>query len=133
MVWALLAFAAIYRQRYWHEHGFRTVESLGTRCRGPRSIAHYFVRCVGTCYPSVTSVILGASRPEQLADTLAATDVTLEDELKKQFEDRTGYANYYFNRENTQRVWKSLTEHGDFAQATGQWTISGQQIAAVLF
>src|SRR5262249_5013377 len=49
-------------------------------------------------------------------------------ELKKQFEARTGYANFYFNRENLQRVWKSLTAGGNFSRATGLWTITGQQI-----
>jgi aryl-alcohol dehydrogenase-like predicted oxidoreductase len=32
--------------------------------------------------PVVTSVILGASRPEQLDDTLSALDVTLDPALK---------------------------------------------------
>jgi serine protease Do len=59
-----------------------------------------------------------------------AVRTPVPDELKKQFEERTGYANFYFNRENTQRVWKALAAQGDFADAAGQWTISGQQIAA---
>ena len=35
----------------------------------------------------------------------------------------------YFNREKRQRVWKAMTAQGDFSQATGTWTITGQQIA----
>ena len=32
--------------------------------------------------PGITSAIVGASRPEQLADTLAAPDLTLDDETR---------------------------------------------------
>ena len=36
--------------------------------------------------PGITSAIVGASRPEQLADTLAAADMTLDDETKAAFD-----------------------------------------------
>jgi aryl-alcohol dehydrogenase-like predicted oxidoreductase len=38
---------------------------------------------------NVTSVILGASRLDQLADTLAAADFALDGELKKQLDELT--------------------------------------------
>ncbi len=50
-------------------------------------------------------------------------------ELKKQYEERHGYANYYFNQQNVDRVWKAMTAHGDFAKTAGPWTISGQEDA----
>ncbi len=57
-----------------------------------------------------------------------AIQTPVPEELKKQFEERTGYANFYFNRENTERVWRQLQAHGDFSAATGPWTIEGQQL-----
>ncbi len=51
------------------------------------------------------------------------------EELKKQFESRPGYANYYFNRQNVDRVWQGLKAHGDFSSLTGPWTINGQPSA----
>ncbi len=48
--------------------------------------------------------------------------------LKKQYEERTGYANFYFNRENVQRIWKELVARGDFSTAGGNWTIVGQPV-----
>ena len=45
---------------------------------------------------------------------------------KKQFEERRGYANFYFNRENVERVWKSLQARGDFSAAAGKWTLKGE-------
>jgi aryl-alcohol dehydrogenase-like predicted oxidoreductase len=39
--------------------------------------------------PVVTSAIIGASRPDQLTDTLAAVDLVLNDELKAQLDDAT--------------------------------------------
>ena len=41
----------------------------------------------------------------------------MPEELKKQFEERRGYANYYFNRENVERVWKWLEAARRFLQA----------------
>jgi 1-deoxyxylulose-5-phosphate synthase len=40
--------------------------------------------------PAITSVILGASRSDQLADTLAAADYRLDSELKAKLDDLTG-------------------------------------------
>src|SRR5262245_15701793 len=52
----------------------------------------------------------------------------IPEELKKQYEARQGYANYYFNRQNTERIWHGLIARGDFSQANGTWTITGQQL-----
>jgi serine protease Do len=45
--------------------------------------------------------------------------------VKKHFEARRGYANYYFNRLNRDRVWDAWTALGDFASLDGTWTIRG--------
>jgi len=39
--------------------------------------------------PSITSVILGASRPAQLTDTLAAADYQLPEDVKTQLDELT--------------------------------------------
>jgi len=44
----------------------------------------------------------------------------------KFIEQRPGYANYYFNAANQQRVWAAFTQHGTFQNATGTWVIAGK-------
>jgi aryl-alcohol dehydrogenase (NADP+) len=39
--------------------------------------------------PIITAPIIGASRPEQLADSLKATEVKLDDNLKQKLDDIT--------------------------------------------
>ena len=82
-------FGAIYQARYWHEREFQTIEKL-------RELAGQFGEPLAKlsiawvlANPAITSVILGASRLEQLTDTLAAVDLTIEGDLKKQFDDLT--------------------------------------------
>jgi S1-C subfamily serine protease len=43
--------------------------------------------------------------------------------VKKHFEEKSGFANYYFNRLNRERVWKALTARGDLTAKT--WVLSG--------
>ena len=43
---------------------------------------------------------------------------------KQHFEERPGYANYYFNRLNVDRVWQSQRAHGNFAELSGEWMLS---------
>jgi 1-deoxyxylulose-5-phosphate synthase len=43
-------------------------------------------------HPAITAPIVGASRPEQLVDTLAAADVSLDPQLKARLDELTaGY------------------------------------------
>ncbi len=72
-----------YRRRYWNDMVFRAVDHLG-RFLEPRgkSLTHVALAWV-LQQPGVTSAIVGASRPEQLQDSLRAVDVVLdEDELR---------------------------------------------------
>jgi aryl-alcohol dehydrogenase-like predicted oxidoreductase len=71
-----------YRQRYWNEAVFEVVDGLA-RFLEPRgkSLAHVALAWV-LGRPGVTSAILGASRPEQLADSLGGVGLQLAaDEL----------------------------------------------------
>ncbi len=82
-------FGAIYQSRYWHERKFQTVERLrdiASQAGEPLpklSIAWILAN------PSITSAILGASRLEQLTDTLAAVELTIDADLKKRLDDLT--------------------------------------------
>ncbi|MHB8957551.1 MAG: S1C family serine protease [Pirellulaceae bacterium] len=45
--------------------------------------------------------------------------------VAKLIEERPGFANYYFNRQNQQRVWPAFAAHGRFPSGTGPWTLAG--------
>ena len=69
-----------YHDRYWQEAQFDAVERLraffGPRGKPLARVAAAWV----LQQPGVTCAILGASRPEQLDDTLPAVDLTLDEE-----------------------------------------------------
>ncbi len=69
-----------YRERYWQETQFEVVEQLRTLCeRRGQAVATAAVAWV-LRQPGLTSAIVGASRPEQLDATLAATTFEFDDE-----------------------------------------------------
>jgi len=45
--------------------------------------------------------------------------------VKKHYEERPGYANYYFNRTNRQRVWDAWMARTGFSQAPAVWVLEG--------
>jgi 1-deoxyxylulose-5-phosphate synthase len=80
-------FGQAYHARYWHEREFETVarvqeiaEQHGTPITS-LSVAWLLAN------PAITSVILGASRGEQLTDTLAASGYTLDGALKTKLDE----------------------------------------------
>ena len=46
--------------------------------------------------------------------------------VKQHYEARRGYANFYYNRLNRDRVWQVLSGRGDFTRLVGPWVIRGQ-------
>ncbi|HEX7125647.1 MAG TPA: aldo/keto reductase [Thermodesulfobacteriota bacterium] len=69
-----------YRERYWEAAQFEVVETLRPLFeRRGQSLATAAVAWV-LRQPGITSAIVGASRPEQLDATLAATSFTFDDE-----------------------------------------------------
>jgi 1-deoxyxylulose-5-phosphate synthase len=70
----------LYRRRYWNEEVFDVVARLGrfVEERG-KSLTHVAVAWV-LMQPGITSAILGASKPEQLEDSLGGVDITLDEE-----------------------------------------------------
>jgi aryl-alcohol dehydrogenase-like predicted oxidoreductase len=78
-----------YQERYWHDRMFQTVEQLRPiAAEAGMSLAQMAVAWV-MANPVITAPIIGASRPEQLTDTLAAAETPLPPELKQRLDDLT--------------------------------------------
>jgi aryl-alcohol dehydrogenase-like predicted oxidoreductase len=80
-------FGKLYQTRYWHEREFETVgkvQEIAAQHKIP--IATLSVTWVLE-NPAVTSVILGASRLEQLTDTLAAANHKLDSAVKTKLDE----------------------------------------------
>jgi 1-deoxyxylulose-5-phosphate synthase len=82
-------FGKLYHARYWHAREFETVGKI-------KEIARQMGNPMATlsvawilANPAITSVILGASRSEQLNDTLAAADYTLDSAVKARLDEAT--------------------------------------------
>jgi aryl-alcohol dehydrogenase (NADP+) len=75
--------------RYWHEREFETVEALrDVAAEAGMSMATMALPWV-LANPAVTAPIIGASKPEQLADSLAAVDTVMSAELKARLDEVT--------------------------------------------
>jgi aryl-alcohol dehydrogenase-like predicted oxidoreductase len=80
---------ARYQERYWHDREFDTVDALKSLSNeAGMSMATMAVSWV-LSNPAITAPIIGASRPEQLADSLAATEKPLPAELKARLDEMT--------------------------------------------
>jgi 1-deoxyxylulose-5-phosphate synthase len=81
---------ARYQARYWHEREFETIEALrGVAKEAGMSMTTMALRWV-LSNPAITAPIVGASRPEQLADSLAAVEHgALPQDLKAKLDDLT--------------------------------------------
>jgi 1-deoxyxylulose-5-phosphate synthase len=80
-------FGKLYQARYWHEREFESVgevEKLAEQQKTP--ITTLSVAWV-LANPAVTSVVLGASRLEQLTDTLVAADYKLDSAVKAKLDE----------------------------------------------
>jgi aryl-alcohol dehydrogenase (NADP+) len=77
---------SIYQERYWHDREFDAVEALrGLADEAGMTLATLAVSWV-LAHPAITSAIVGASRPDQLADSVAAADKAVEPALKDQLD-----------------------------------------------
>jgi len=79
----------MYQDRYWHQREFEAVDAFQQIAKDagmkPATLAVAWV----LQQPAVTAPIIGASRPDQLDDTLAAIDVTLGEELLRKCDELT--------------------------------------------
>lgn len=80
---------ALYQARYWHEREFATIEALKQLTADAGLTLSTVAVAWVLANDVVTSAILGASRPEQLGDTLAALDLTLDPQLKAKLDELT--------------------------------------------
>ncbi len=80
---------ARYQERYWHDAEFETVGELkGVAAEAGMSMATMAVSWV-LANPAITAPIVGASKPEQLADSLAAAEKPMPPDLKAKLDDMT--------------------------------------------
>jgi aryl-alcohol dehydrogenase-like predicted oxidoreductase len=71
---------SLYRERYYKDHHFQAVDELKTFFEPrQRRLVHVALAWV-LAQSSLTSAIVGASKPEQLQDTLGALEVKLDQE-----------------------------------------------------
>lgn len=79
----------MYQGRYWHEGAFETVEQLRPiAADAGMSLVQLAVAWV-LAHPAVTSPIIGASRAEQLDDSLAAASTPMPADLKARLDELT--------------------------------------------
>lgn len=81
--------AARYQERYWNETAFAKVDALrAIVAEAGLSLTAAAIAWV-LANPAITAPIIGASRPEQLADTLPAVDLRLDDATRQRLDDIT--------------------------------------------
>ncbi len=77
----------MYRKRYWNDAVFEAVEKLGDFVEGRgKSLTHAALAWV-LAQEGVTSAILGASRPEQLEESLGGVGLQLDEEEMRACDD----------------------------------------------
>ncbi|MDE1950608.1 MAG: aldo/keto reductase [Burkholderiales bacterium] len=80
---------AMYQDRYWNERCFAAVQRLqDIAAEAGVGLATLAVAWT-MAKPQITAPLLGASRPEQLAATLAAADYVLDPALEKRLDEET--------------------------------------------
>jgi aryl-alcohol dehydrogenase (NADP+) len=80
---------ARYQERYWHDREFETVERLkGVAAEAGLGMATMAVSWV-LANEAITAPIVGASRPDQLADSLKAAESPLPADLKAKLDELT--------------------------------------------
>jgi 1-deoxyxylulose-5-phosphate synthase len=81
--------AGRYQERYWREREFETIEALRPlAAEAGLSLTRLALAWV-LAEPAITAPIVGASRPEQLDDALAAADKPLDAGLKARLDEVT--------------------------------------------
>ncbi len=79
----------LYQDRYWHDPEFDTVDEL--RRLAEQAGVNLVTLSVAwvMANPAITAPIIGASRPEQLAESLAAEGLVLDEDLMQLLDDAT--------------------------------------------
>jgi aryl-alcohol dehydrogenase-like predicted oxidoreductase len=82
-------FRDLYHERYWHQRQFDSVEQMKNLAAEIGEPLPKLAIAWVLANPNVTSAILGASRPDQLTDTLGAVDLDLPAQVKTRLDDIT--------------------------------------------
>ncbi|MGO8797781.1 MAG: aldo/keto reductase [Roseiarcus sp.] len=85
----LAAAGEMYQHRYWNERAFSTVEALRRLAAEAGTPLTTLAVAWTLANPAITAPLLGASRPEQLDDTLAAATYRLDPALKQKLDELT--------------------------------------------
>jgi aryl-alcohol dehydrogenase (NADP+) len=81
--------AQAYQDRYWHDREFDAVEQIQALADEAGIPMVGLAVAWVLANPAVTSPIIGASRPDQLDASLAAVDISLDDDLKGRLDELT--------------------------------------------
>jgi 1-deoxyxylulose-5-phosphate synthase len=79
----------LYQDRYWNDRAFATVQSLEGLAREAGTPMATLAVAWTLANPAITAPLLGASRPEQLDESLAAATYRLDSALKQKMDDLT--------------------------------------------
>jgi aryl-alcohol dehydrogenase (NADP+) len=81
--------AGMYQERYWNDRMFKAIDELRPIAQSAGvSMATMAVQWV-LANPAITSPIIGASRPDQLKDSVAAVDAPLDPHIKAKLDEMT--------------------------------------------
>ncbi|HZP87525.1 MAG TPA: aldo/keto reductase [Burkholderiales bacterium] len=81
--------AKMYTERYWHDREFDAIEAIAELSRQAGIEMTTLAVAWTLAHPAITSAIIGASRPEQLAASLAAAEMKLDPGLKTKLDELT--------------------------------------------
>lgn len=81
--------AGRYQDRYWHQREFATVEALRPLAAEAGLSPTQLALAWTLAEPAITAPIVGASRPEQLDDAIAAVEKPLDAALKARLDELT--------------------------------------------
>jgi aryl-alcohol dehydrogenase-like predicted oxidoreductase len=79
----------MYQDRYWNDRAFSTVESLERLAHEAGTSLTTLAVAWTLANPAITAPLLGASRPDQLDDSLAAATYRLDPALKQKLDELT--------------------------------------------
>lgn len=65
-------------------------------------------------------------KPQPIPLKPGGAPAPMPETVKPFFEAKPGYANFYFNRLNQDRVWAAFIARGDFKDLTGTWTLPSE-------
>jgi S1-C subfamily serine protease len=68
----------------------------------------------------------GRPKPPEQTPPTPKPQVPKDSPAMKFVEAKDGFANFYFNRLERDRVWSAFKKHGDFSTRAGIWTITGE-------